>query len=189
MLIIAKMLFCVFILYIMFLWLREYNELKITKYRFKYFALRDELAMLVINGKLEENSWEYKHIISTINFHINATESMSIMRVVDLLIRYHTSSEEEKEIEFLEKRVDNEEMASIIAKYMSITIELIKRNSRTQIYLIRIAKYFLEKICGTAKLPKHAIIPNPNQALSKLDARKISFEKKASFGNLVPLHS
>jgi hypothetical protein len=177
MLILTSMLFAIFILYVIYIQLREYNEISIAKYRFKYFALRDQLAMLVVEGKLNENSWEYEHIIGTINFHIGATETMSIMRILDMLMKYHTSAEEEREVQILEKKVDNQEIAAIVAECMSITFDLIRRNSRVQIFLIMIAKYVLIKICGTKKVPKHEIILNPNKVLSKLKERKSSFEK------------
>lgn len=170
MLILTSMLFAIFILYVIFIQLREYNEITLAEYRFKYFALRDKLAMLVVEGKLNEHSWEYEHIIGTINFHISAIETMSIMRILDMLMKYHTSAEEEREVQILEKKVDSPEIADIVAQCMSITFDLIKRNSRVQLYLIMIAKFVL------IKAPKHEIIPNPNRVLSKLKERKLSFE-------------
>ena len=86
------------VLYIFSVQISAYNEVLFDRCRFRYFALRDQLAMLVINGKLEEDSWEYQTIVDTINFHINTVEKLSIDKVMRVLVEYHISPQEEKTV-------------------------------------------------------------------------------------------
>lgn len=133
------------ILYIVFLQIRESNELTRTNFRFRYFALRDQLAMLVATGKIKEDSWEYKNIIQTLNFHISAVERLSLFRVVEVISKYHLSSQEERQIKQLSKKIDDKEVAKILFCYLQTTFDLIKRNSRMQILFVRVIGWFLHE--------------------------------------------
>ena len=124
-----------FFLYFISVLISKYNEMIFDKYRFRYFSLRDRLALLVIKGELEEDSWEYKKLIDTINFHISTVETMSIERIVHLLIQYHTSSEEERNVRLIKKNIKSVEVLRITDDFMETTASLIARNSRAQIKL------------------------------------------------------
>ena len=164
------------ILYAIFVHIREYNELIRAKFRFRFFALRDRLAMLVVTGKLAEDSWEYQHIVSTLNFHISAVEKMSIMRVVDLFVSYHTSPKEEQRVKLLSKRIEHKDVAQIVVDYMSVTYDLIKRNSRIQITLIRTVGRLLRSFGSTTLRPSHQVVVNPDRALSAIRSHQSVFE-------------
>lgn len=163
------------ILYVAFIQIREYNELIRTKFRFRFFALRDRLAMLVVSGKLAEDSWEYRCIVDTLNFHISAVDTMSIMRIIDVLVTYHTSSEEEQQVKLLSRRVAEKDVARIVVDYMSITYALIKRNSRVQMALIRCVRPFFKSSVSSA-LSSHRVFVNPNRALSAIESHRSYFE-------------
>lgn len=133
----GNLILLVFILLIFAVQIDKYNEIILDKYRFRYFALRDRLAMLVVNRKLEEGSWEYQRIIDAVNFHINAIETVSIQDIICLLIDYHTSPEEECKVEIIKKKLDHPEIIEIMAEFMDITGQLLERNSRMQIKLLK----------------------------------------------------
>lgn len=126
-----------FILFIVATQIQKYNQIVFDKYRFRYFALRDRLAMLVVNNKLEEDSWEYQKVVDTINFHISTTEGVSINKIISLLIEYHTSPEEERKVRIIKKKVEHPEVLEIMAEFMEVTASLLERNSRTQIALLK----------------------------------------------------
>lgn len=167
------------VLYVMFLQIREHNELRFTSYRFRYFALRDQLAMLVVRGKLKEQSWEYKHIVSTINFHISAVETMSIIHLVTMLIRHHASSEEQQQVRVLRRHIDDPEVARIMVQYMETTMDLIRRNSRVQMFLVSIASRLLDRF-GSCARPRHELFVNPNEALAAIERNKSDFQPVAA---------
>lgn len=169
------MLIATSVLFFCFLLVREYNDLVFTRYRFAYFALRDELAMLVMRGRIDEDSWEYQRIVSAINFHISAVETMSIIRVVSLLIAYHTSPEGKQQFAVLARRIDDHELAAIMLRYMDTTYELLVRNSRCQIFFIDLAKKMLGCV-GSVARPKHEIVENPSDALQTIENNKVALQ-------------
>ncbi len=103
MIFIVNLIILVFFLYIVAVQIQQYNNIISDKYRFRYFALRDRLALLVANNEIQEDSWEYQKIIDTINFHISAVETMSIEKLMSVLIEFHTSQEEARRIKLYEK--------------------------------------------------------------------------------------
>lgn len=149
--------------------IREYNVLVFTRFRFRYYALRDELAMRVVHGQLAEDSWEYRHIVAAINYHISAVETMSITEVVRLLIRYHTSEDGRRNARGLVKRVDDPEIKRLLVRYLVTTQDLLRRNSRCQIAMIRLAKRLLGP---AARQGRHEIVENPNEALNEIEQNK-----------------
>ena len=127
----------VFVLFVVAIQIHKYNQIVFDKYRFKYFALRDRLAMLVVNHKLEEDSWEYQGVIDAINFHIRTIEGVSISKIISLLIKYHVSPEEERKVKIIKKKVDHPEVLEIMADFMETTASLLECNSRIQIALLK----------------------------------------------------
>lgn len=168
-----------FVLYFLFLQIREDNELTRTKFRFRFFALRDRLAMLVAAGKLKEDSWEYQHIVETLNFHISAVERLSIFRIVDVLANYHLSSKEEKQVKLLSKKIDDHDVAMVVVGYMETTYDLINRNSRIQIALVRVIGKFLRKT-NAPQSRAGSIATTPDRALSTIRSHQSELEAMLS---------
>lgn len=131
------MLIIVFVLYLFSVQINKYNEVVFDKFRFRYFALRDRLAMLVVNGNLDEGSWEYKQLVDAINFHINATETMSIKKIARILAEYHSSSDEERKVRLLKKKVTDKAVISVVLDLMDVTYKLLERNSFMQLRYFR----------------------------------------------------
>lgn len=157
----------VFVLFIVAIQIEKYNQIIFDKYRFKYFALRDRLAMLVVDHKLDEYSWEYQKVVDAINFHISTTEGVSINKIVSLLIEYHISPEEERKVKIIKKKVDHPEVLEIMAEFMETTAGLLERNSRIQMSLL---KRFSEKSKN-----KHLI------GLGQIASHKVALDKVYSY--------
>jgi hypothetical protein len=153
------------VLYIISVQISKYNEIMFKKYRFKYFSLRDDLAMLVVSGKIKEESWEYQQLINTINFHIQTIESMSINKIIAMFVEYHTSPEEERKVRMIKKKIKHIEVISIMAEFMDVTSQLLERNSRMQIKLLNVFSSFNKK-ASTKPITSHKV------ALDKVNAHK-----------------
>ncbi|ASQ90114.1 hypothetical protein CHL67_03495 [Prosthecochloris sp. GSB1] len=108
------------------------NEVMFDEYRFKYFALRDKLALMVVDGKISEGSVEYKFLINAINYHIKTVETVSMIRVIELLVRYHNSPEESREVSMITRKVENVDSLAIVLEFMRLSNSLLYRNSRVQ---------------------------------------------------------
>ncbi|MBK9522589.1 MAG: hypothetical protein IPO13_13450 [Rhodocyclaceae bacterium] len=176
---IISLLIATLVLYILFLQIRESNELTRTKFRFRYFALRDELAMLVAQGKLKEDSWEYRHIIETLNFHISAVEHISIFRIADVLADYHLSSKEDVQVKSFSKKLDRDDVAKIVFGYMEATYDLIKRNSRVQIALARVIGEVAREV-DIQESRAARIATTRNRALSTIRSHQSVVESRLS---------
>jgi hypothetical protein len=182
------MLLSSLMLYFVFLLIRERNDLIFTRYRFRYFALRDEMAMLVMRGRIQEESWEYQRIVAAINFHISAVETVSMIRVVSILIAYHTSQEGRREFSVLARRIENPDVADIMVRYMDTTFDLLMRNSRWQIRFIDAAKWLLDLV-GSAARPPRDLVDNPREALNNIKHDKSALQGAWSYRSATAVHS
>ncbi len=161
--------------------IKLYNEIMLDKYRFRYFSLRDRLALMVINGDLEEDSWEYKKIVDTLNYHIKSVETMSIDHIVSMIAKYHTSPEEQRTVRIIEKRVKNEAILQLMVEFFSVTRQVLWRNSRTQ---IRALKYVVGKSQRrqrrVATVPEIGVMRNSKAALKRIDGSLESLSSSLS---------
>jgi hypothetical protein len=159
-----------FLCYVLFLQIDEYNKLMVTKFKFHFFALRDRLALLVVYKKLPEDSWEYLETVKSLNFHISATERLSLMRIIELLSEYHTSPEEESKVQKLNRKVEREDVREVLADFFMTTYHLIRRNSKAQIALVlgaaRLVRLFHREPSEAMKVA----VPNPAHALNALQS-------------------
>jgi hypothetical protein len=159
-----------FLCYVVFLWIDEYNRLMVTKFKFRFFALRDRLALLVVYRKLPEESWEYLETVKTINFHISATEKLSLMRIIELLSEYHASPEEERKVKKLSRKVDREDVREVLADFFMTTHQLIRRNSKAQIAMVLGAANLIRLFHWKPSEALKVAVPNPAHALNALQS-------------------
>jgi hypothetical protein len=155
-------------IYVIYLQISAHNSIVSTKYRFKFFALRDRLAMLVCEGSLSESSWEYKYIVDALNYHISAVEKVSIFEVVEAMVKFHTSAEEDKAVSKLQKTVSNKAVKSILDEYMLTAQLMIERNSKWQLIFIKSAIRFVKYFGISPSEQARATVVNPKPALSAI---------------------
>lgn len=176
------MLLLVAFLYIVFLQIVAYNDLITTKFRFRFFALRDRLALLVCDGSLKEDSWEYKYVIDALNYHISAVERLSITDVIEAFVNFHTSSDENKAFKRLQKTVDHEDVKEILDEYMLTVLQMIKRNSKWQIRFVILASAVINKLKLSPSEEAKATVVNPGPALTAITAHRNALHSNPSFG-------
>ena len=162
-----------FLCYVLFLQIDEYNALVITKYKFRFFALRDRLAMLVIFHGLPEDSWEYKETVKALNFHISATEKLSLMRIIEVITSYHTSPQEEKKFQRFRRRVDRDDVRLVLTDFFKTTHSLLLRNSRAQVAVILFVGGVIRWFHREPPLAMKRAVPNPAEALSALQSHTV----------------
>lgn len=168
MFIILGLAFLAFVLFVVSNQITAYNCAVGDEYRFRYFALRDRLAMMVVKGHINENSWEYKHIIDALNFHINAVETMSLTRISAMLARYHMSSEEDRTVKMVQKRIENEEVRKLMFDFLGVTRNLLRRNNRAQIWLVQ---NFFSPVVRTNLSNMSESVIRPKRVIDKIDQR------------------
>lgn len=163
------------ILYTFSVQINTYNSLIFEKYRFRYFAIRDRLALLVIDGKIKEQSWEYQRIINAINSHIKTIENMSISNIIRLLVQYHNSPSESRPVDMMRKKIDNEEVIKIMVEFFDITFSILNRNSWMQVKALKIILSISRRTRNNIldkptilKTPEMKVIIDSQSALEKI---------------------
>lgn len=150
-----------------------YNAIVFDKYRFRYFALRDQLALMVVRGELQEDSWEYQKIVDTLNFHISSVETMSVATLLQSLAEYHTSQDEARTVRVIRKRIEDPRVLRILISYFDTTRELMWRNSRSQIRFMSVVAKFLrtkKSRKAAAYSPQIRAVRTSREAISKIDS-------------------
>ncbi len=123
-----EFLVLVFVCWVATRLLRLYREMIIDKHRYRYFALRDNLAMLVVRGQLEERSWEYQRIIDVINHHISFADVVSEERMVSALVDAYDPATRST-VRKLQKNVSDPDVIHILVQFFQNTRELMDRNT------------------------------------------------------------
>jgi hypothetical protein len=141
----------VFFLAVIAIQISKHNRLTLNEFQYKYYELRDRLAMLVVNGQLDENSWEFNHLVNTINYHISVIDTVSFSRMLPVLSKYHASPGEARQVKIIKKKIDHPDVIELLADFFDVTANLIKYNSRMQ---LKIAQIFVNR----AKLLKHTFV-------------------------------
>jgi hypothetical protein len=166
-------------LYVAFLQIDAYNTLVVAKFRFRFFAIRDKLAMLVCDGSLSENSWEYKYLIDALNFHISVVETLSIVEIAERLVQFHTSPSEDKAFERLKKTVDKPVVKEVLVEYMTTVYSVLERNSKWQARVIKIAISIIAVVKWNPPSVAAQTIVNPAPALRVIDQHRVAFATAA----------
>lgn len=168
------------IVYVAFIQIDAYNALKAEKFRLRFFAIRDELALLVCQGSLKEDSWEYKYIIDALNFHISVVERLSIVEVAEAFLRIHSSTDENKVFERFTATADREDVKLILGEYMEVVRQMLLRNSKWQIRAVTLVKQFLDRAKVDISDGAKSAVLNPKPALAAIEHHKSQL--MASFG-------
>jgi len=176
MIIFGNLVLLLVIFYFVAIQIEKYNQVILAKYRFSYFALRDRLAMLVIEGKLKEDSWEYDEIVAAINFHIKAVEDISIQKLAVALIRFHNSPEEKRYVKSIQKGPANEALSGIMGDYLDLTYRLLLRNSNMQMKLVRLVAK-IGGVISSTNSEAFNIMKDRKKALENVGAYRDSFRE------------
>ena len=166
----ASLLIGAFLCYVLFLQIDEYNKLIVTKFKFRFFALRDRLSLMVIFEGLPEDSLEYKETVSTLNFHISATEKLSLTRIVEMLAEYHTSTEEERRVRVFTRTVDRQDVRDLLGEFFCTAYDMISRNSRAQISVVKVLAAVARKLHKEPTERVKVAVMRPTRALTSIQA-------------------
>lgn len=88
----------------------------VNKYRFELFSLRDDLAVLSMNGSIEEEDKDYKLLMGLLNSSINALSDFSITHFLSYMYEITTNAKLQKDLERFTNDLEkhkNEDLAGI----------------------------------------------------------------------------
>ncbi len=149
--------------------LMRYRDYQNTKYKFKFYALRDNLALLVLNGTVKETEREYILLRDAINYSIFASENMSIRQHITAMLSA-TQPTPQNLITF-----KHAETKLIAINYFIATIAVVRKNS-----------WFEIKVIGTAMHLFSRIFLNSEKSVSRpIDHRSIVSNKPKYLINML----
>ena len=109
---------------------REYNIYVSTKQKFKLYAIRDDLAQLVLSGKLDEKSREFMLLRDAINYSISQVGDFSVRKAISIAI----NCVDKEDI----LQLKSQETREIAHRYFLATRKMIIRNSRVELFILSI---------------------------------------------------
>ena len=111
-------------------WLDAYREIILDKYRFRFFAMRDELALMVTSGALSEQTWEYQSIVDAINHNIRTIEDVSHEQRLSMILADLVRPDGQRQVKKFSRQVTDERVKAVLYDYFVTTRSLIIRSGR-----------------------------------------------------------
>ena len=103
----------------------------IDRYRFKLFALRDELALLAMSGRIAPDSTEYSAICSLINSTIKRAKNIEPICFIQFLLQVKAGKLDSsfEEISRLADELQDAGVKNIVNEYFEITFKIFRFNT------------------------------------------------------------
>ncbi len=99
---------------------------------FKLFSLRDRLHLMVMAGKLPEESIEYNASIRSINCYIKATKEFEVITLLRVVRAYCNSEDLRKEWKEIKEKIENHspELKQIWIEYHEVLRKILNKRLR-----------------------------------------------------------
>ncbi|MEO5377303.1 MAG: hypothetical protein H7832_05910 [Magnetococcus sp. DMHC-6] len=113
---------------------RYYRRIEIDRRRYRLFALRDRLTLLVMKGKIAEGSTEHLFLLTVLNKTIKSINTFRITSFLRFIIRLYDDKTFQEYIEKIHGQLDqtpNTEYAAIIQEFSQLAAEIMADNMFT----------------------------------------------------------
>lgn len=111
----------------------KHQEYRNTKLKFAFYALRDDLAFLVYDGKLKEDAPEFQQLRSSLNYSIASTDDFSVLQIAKMLVQ---SLQTESAFSQSLFHSTNSEVKEIASRYLNLNKDLLLKNSSPLFFFI-----------------------------------------------------
>lgn len=135
-----------------------------NRHRFKLYRLRDELSLLAMRGRVDENSDEYKLLLDLLNAAISATGTFKVTDYLHFLIKLQKDAHFRQKLENVRRKVanaKNAEYCRIASQTFRLFGEILRADTRT------LRGVFFPTLMGVAFLLKLIKFTALLQAVSK----------------------
>src|SRR5260221_7209577 len=110
-----------FVFFALAFWRRMHQTYELSKFRFRMFELRDRLRMLVIDQKLDCQSWEFRVFENSFSRMIHDAYYFTLFRMIVLSLRNERAEGQIEFNEHLSEAVQgNKEFAAIINDFYGV---------------------------------------------------------------------
>ncbi len=124
----------VVIAYTLSILISQYRNYLEMKCKFRYFALRDDLAMLVMYGDMNEDSSEYQGLVDVINYHICAMDQITFAAKISAFMKASQMTLDTAD----EIKVGDERVRAIMFRLLENTASVIHMNSWFELWLVKL---------------------------------------------------
>lgn len=126
------------LLTILCIWLAmylNYNFLRVARInsiRFKIFSLRDRLAFLAMEGKINHESLEYSTLIYLMNRSVIILDQFSIVDFMKWLVTFYADKELQKKVDQIMKNLKHtdSDYRAIVHNYFEIMHDMLNKHTR-----------------------------------------------------------
>lgn len=132
------------------------------RYRFRIFALRDRLSILIMNGEVKEGSLEHKTLLSLLNGAVQSIGTFKVTIFLRFIIQISQDDTLQKQIKKIQKHLsasNNEDYAEILSEFYCLMDEKMKKDIRT----FKITVSFLKLFIDTKKVQQRQDVINHAQ--------------------------
>lgn len=114
-----------------------------NKHRFKLFALRDRLAILAMQGKIDERSIKYIYLMKTINTAISETGQFKLSRFMNFLVWLQETKKAQDMVDMITSEITekNDELKMIFSECILIIDSIFKAKATLAFRLIMATKF------------------------------------------------
>ncbi len=105
---------------------------RINKFRFKIFALRDELAFLALRNKIDHKSSEYSTLIYLMNGSVNVLNEFSIIDFMRFLVKFYTDKELQNKMDDIMNNLNLNDSTyrEIVHNYFATMQEMLDKHTK-----------------------------------------------------------
>ncbi|MCG6551568.1 MAG: hypothetical protein L7F77_04520 [Candidatus Magnetominusculus sp. LBB02] len=126
----------------------NYNFLRVArlnKLRFRLFSLRDDLALLAMQGVVKENEIEYKTFMRMLNDSIKIMDQFSIIDFLRFVVKIHQDNQLQDDINSILRRIDHRDarLKEIAHNYYYIIDYIFNKQLRIFKIIQRIFQFLL----------------------------------------------
>ncbi|QUX96565.1 hypothetical protein C0J08_14675 [Marinomonas sp. CT5] len=125
---------------------------RINEKRFKLYKIRDDLAVMAIEGRIKENSDEYMILINLINNSIASTKDFEITKFINRFNRLLKDKALRRNIEQIIKKIERDELPDeyrkLVKQYFIVSKQIFAHKSWLLVNLLTPFILFF-KVLGT----------------------------------------
>lgn len=116
-----------------------WHRTKFDRDRFRFFALRDRLALLVMKGQIPERSLEHRILCRLLNGAIQSTGTFEIMQFLRFIANWSSDQKAQRDVDKVLNHMrghENAEYREIVRETFELAHQMLKRDTRLLFYVI-----------------------------------------------------
>ncbi|PCJ58105.1 MAG: hypothetical protein COA73_10155 [Candidatus Hydrogenedentota bacterium] len=163
----------------LFIWKRVILQTSLLNIRYKMFAVRDDLYMRALDGKINESDAEFTYMINRINFFISSCQNLNMFTLLRFVINYEVINDSTSKV--IESIEESPEYLEVRIEYLDVIRKAIIQNS----LLIRAILQFLVLVLLPIRIAQDSIFNPLRVIVSNWQAINVELKKyRSHYGSI-----